>query len=185
MSVRLVGDRVVLAILPPARASDVVAFHRENAAHLAPWSPPRPEGFLTEEHWRGRLSMNRSECDDGVSLRLHVLTRGESEVIGEASLSQIFRGPFQNAFLGYSLAQRFEGRGLMSESLRLLVTHAFGGLRLHRVQANHLPENERSARLLRRLGFRREGLAQDYLFIAGRWRDHVMTALTNPAHPGP
>ena len=51
---------------------------------------------------------------------------------------------------------------------------------LHRIQANHLPENARSAALLARLGFVREGLAKDYLFIGNAWRDHVLNALTNP-----
>ena len=68
----------------------------------------------------------------------------------------------------------------MFEALQATLGHAFEVLRLHRVQANHLPENHRSARLLRRLGFRIEGLARDYLYVNGAWRDHVLTALTYP-----
>jgi ribosomal-protein-alanine N-acetyltransferase len=46
--------------------------------------------------------------------------------------------------------------------------------------ANHLLDNPRSAKLLQRLGFVREGLAKDYLRIDGEWRDHVLNSLTNP-----
>jgi ribosomal-protein-alanine N-acetyltransferase len=73
--------------------------------------------------------------------------------------------------------------GLMAEALRATNAFVFRELRLHRIMANYRPENERSARLLARLGFAREGLARDYLFIDGEWRDHVLTALVNPALP--
>jgi ribosomal-protein-alanine N-acetyltransferase len=61
-----------------------------------------------------------------------------------------------------------------------VVGFAFETLRLHRVMANYQPINERSGKLLRRLGFVTEGYARDYLFINGAWRDHVLTALTSP-----
>ncbi|MCK6430817.1 MAG: GNAT family N-acetyltransferase, partial [Burkholderiaceae bacterium] len=70
-------------------------------------------------------------------------------------------------------------RGLMTEALAACIDFAFGALRLHRIQANYMPENERSGRLLARLAFEREGYAKDYLFIDGAWRDHVLTARLN------
>jgi ribosomal-protein-alanine N-acetyltransferase len=69
----------------------------------------------------------------------------------------------------------------MSEALTALIAYAFNDLRLHRIMANYMPSNERSARVLQRLGFQVEGYARDYLFLAGRWQDHIMTSLTNPS----
>ena len=68
----------------------------------------------------------------------------------------------------------------MTEALGSALTYVFEELGIHRVMANYLPENERSAALLERLGFMKEGFARDYLMIAGRWRDHVLTAKNNP-----
>jgi [ribosomal protein S5]-alanine N-acetyltransferase len=86
--------------------------------------------------------------------------------------------------LGYSIDAAHEGRGLMREALDAVLTDAFGPrVGLHRVQANVRPENTRSLALLERLGFEREGLAREYLFIDGAWRDHVMTALRAPGWP--
>ena len=62
----------------------------------------------------------------------------------------------------------------------MAIDHVFHALKLHRIMANYMPTNVRSARLLRRLGFVPEGFARDYLFIAGAWQDHVLTALTHP-----
>jgi ribosomal-protein-alanine N-acetyltransferase len=85
--------------------------------------------------------------------------------------------------LGYSIDAAHEGRGLMREALEAVLADAFGRLGLHRVQANVRPENARSLALLARLGFEREGLAREYLFIDGAWRDHVMTARRAPGWP--
>ena len=70
---------------------------------------------------------------------------------------------------------------MMREALEATVEHVFAVLKLHRIQANYVPHNARSGRLLERLGFVNEGLAKDYLFIDGAWRDHVLTARFNPA----
>ena len=67
----------------------------------------------------------------------------------------------------------------MYEALTAAIDYVFTDLKLHRIMANYIPVNERSARLLRRLGFTVEGYARDYLFIAGEWRDHILTSLTN------
>ncbi|MEW6281000.1 MAG: GNAT family N-acetyltransferase, partial [Candidatus Eremiobacterota bacterium] len=99
--------------------------------------------------------------------------------------SHILRGAFHACYLGYRLDQRDQGQGLMQEALGRAIRYAFERLHLHRIMANSMPTNERSLRVLERLGFQREGYARDYLRIAGEWRDHVMMALTNPCwEPG-
>ena len=157
-----------------------------NEAHLAPWSPTRPPGFLTPGYWRERVREAEAEWAAGTGLGLFLFERAQPEaVIGTAGLSQIARGAFQACYLGYGIGRAHEGRGLMSEALRLLIAHAFGPMNLHRIMANYMPRNTRSAALLARLGFEIEGEARAYLRIAGRWEDHVLTALTNPAWKAP
>jgi ribosomal-protein-alanine N-acetyltransferase len=82
--------------------------------------------------------------------------------------------------LGFSIDAACEGQGLMREALSAVVDFAFGELGLHRIEANHQPQNLRSAALLRSLGFDVQGYARDYLFLNGAWRDHVLTARTAP-----
>ena len=76
-----------------------------------------------------------------------------------------------------SIDEDEQGKGLMYEALRAGIEHVFGTMGMHRIAAGYLPTNERSGRLLRRLGFQVEGYARDYLFIHGRWRDHILTSL--------
>jgi len=83
--------------------------------------------------------------------------------------------------LGFSIARRFEGKGLMREALIAATNFMFEREGLHRIMANFRPENIRSERLLTSIGFRREGFARSYLQINGRWADHVLTSMINPA----
>jgi ribosomal-protein-alanine N-acetyltransferase len=107
--------------------------------------------------------------------------RDDGTVIGRINFSEIVRGPMQGCFLGYAVDSAYEGRGYMSEALRAAIGWAFVELGLHRVQASYRPENERSGRILQRLGFVREGFARNLLFIDGAWRDHIVTALCAPS----
>jgi [ribosomal protein S5]-alanine N-acetyltransferase len=97
--------------------------------------------------------------------------------VGSVNLSEIVRGRFENAYLGYQVGAPFARQGYMTEALALALRIAFGPLRLHRVEANIQPRNVASIALVRRAGFRREGLSRRYLKIGGRWRDHERWAL--------
>lgn len=183
-TVRLDTQRLRLAIARPGHEEALARFFEVNfESHLARWSPAPPPGGHTRAWWAARLADFAIEFEQGKSARWLAFPRdgGEGELVATASVTQIARGPFQAAYLGYQIARRHEGRGLMTEMLRSVVAHAFGELRLHRLMANHVPENERSRRVLAGLGFVTEGLARDYLHIGGAWRDHVLTSLTNPA----
>jgi len=99
--------------------------------------------------------------------------------VGSIGLSQIARGVFQNAMLGYAIDGQCQGRALMREALQAVIAFAFSpAIDLHRIQANVRPENRRSIALLERLGFEREGLAREYLFIDGKLRDEYLDEIS-------
>ena len=163
--------------------AQLARFYAENfAGHLDRWSPPAPREGFGREYWSRRLPDFVREFELGTSARFVIQAPGTDSgpVIGTCSYSQVVRGPFQACFLGYQIARDQEGKGLMREAIMASLSYAFGPMRLHRVMANYRPENVRSARLLERLGFVKEGYAPSYLFIDGQWRDHVLTSLANP-----
>lgn len=123
--------------------------------------------------WAGYLGRCAGDDYEG----LLVCLRESGAIVGAANLSQIFRGNFGNAYLGYQLGARYAGRGLMTEALHLVLDHAFLSLRLHRIEANIQPGNAASIALVRRVGFRLEGFSPRYLKIGGRWRDHERWAI--------
>ena len=177
---QLETERVLLRMGQECDISSILNYVQRNQTRLAPLEPERPLDFYTAEYWRNYLSKARREFNRGTALRLLVLPRQSQEVIGMINFSQIFQGPFQACYLGYSLDQAWEGRGIMFEALQCALKYVFQKMGLHRVMANFVPENERSGRLLARLGFQVEGTAPNYLQIGGQWREHVLTALTRP-----
>jgi ribosomal-protein-alanine N-acetyltransferase len=173
-------ERLRLEIPGPEHAKAMAAYLSENRDHLEPWSPPQPDAIYTVPFWETRLASFVDDFHAERAARFVLVPRDEPVVIaGAINYSQIFRGAFQACYLGYGIGKRFEGRGLMYEALVATNAFVFETLRLHRIMANYVPTNERSAALLRRLGFAVEGYARDYLFIDGAWRDHVLTSLTN------
>jgi len=150
------------------RADYLEAMRRSRELHGEWIDPPTTdEGFdeLLERH-------------SGTDFEGFLIRRvSDGALVGACNLSQIIRRDFQNAFLGYGAVRGFEGQGLMREGLGLVLDDAFGRLGLHRVEANVQPGNESSRLLLERLGFVREGFSENYLQVAGAWRDHERWAI--------
>lgn len=180
MSLRLATPRTLARHATDADAAALWRFRVESREHLAPWEPLREERYYTQGHgaqtiadWREAIRLDRG-------YPFLVFDPQEREVIGTFHLANVVRGVFQACHLGYAVAQRWQGQGLMREALESGLDWAFGPLGLHRVMANYMPRNERSGKLLERLGFEREGYARRYLCIAGVWEDHVLTARIHP-----
>ena len=180
MALEIPTPRLLLRLPEPSEADAVLDYFVRNREHLEPWSPVAPDGMYTLHWWEQRLRMNLDEAEAGTSVRTFMYLRGgTNEVLGSCNLSNIMRGPFQACFLGYSIDAAVQGQGLMTEAVRALVQYGFSALNLHRIMANYIPDNTGSGRVLEKAGFHREGLAPEYLQIAGRWQDHVLTAITN------
>ena len=165
------------------QARAIADFQARNDAHFAPWDPPRGADEHRPEAIQGRLVTGAAAFGAGQGWRWWLALADEPQrVVGSVSLSNLSRGPFQNCSLGYALDASIQGRGLMHEALLAVIAEAFApAINLHRLQAAVRPENARSLAVLARLGFADEGLARDYLYIDGAWRDHRLFALTNPA----
>lgn len=182
----LVTPRLRLQASDETMAAAVADYFARNRAHFAPWDPPLPAAHGEPGFHAGQLGEQRHQFDSGLGwsfwLMPHDAPAGDPpRVIGKITLSNIVRGPFQSCNLGYGLDAQQQGRGLMHEALAAVIAAAFAPqANLHRIQAAVRPDNPRSLALVRRLGFHDEGLARDYLFNGGRWRDHRIFTRLNP-----
>jgi [ribosomal protein S5]-alanine N-acetyltransferase len=172
--------RCRLKLLEPHQAEIMTRFRVANRLHLAQWEPTRSIEFFTSGYWEIQLRRALQDFRQGNSVCLAITDPVETEVFGVCNFTQIVRGTFMSCHLGYALAQRYEGQGIMFEALQASLRYIFEDLRLHRVMANYMPRNQRSGALLQRLGFKIEGHAEKFLKIDGRWEDHVLTSLINP-----
>ena len=116
-------------------------------------------------------------CRAADSICLFLCRKEDRAIVGSINLSQIFRGAFQSAYLGYYIGAAYANQRLMTEGIQLTLHYAFNVLKLHRLEANIQPENKASIALVKRCGFVREGYSRRYLKISGRWRDHERWAI--------
>ena len=151
-----------------------------NEEHLRLWSPLVPIEHHSVAAWRQRLHDREEHFQKGSGVHFIGTDFTESFVIGSCTLNNIVQGVSRAGNIGYSVAHRHEGQGYMRRIVLHAIDYAFNTLRLHRLSASYMPANARSAGLLQRLGFEKEGYARQYLYINGRWEDHVLNALLNP-----
>jgi ribosomal-protein-alanine N-acetyltransferase len=164
-----VASRAYVRRPSAADESEFVAAMVTSRALHRPWVQPMDAiGF---RQYLARAALSDTEA-------LLVCRLDDLGIAGFVTLSQIFYGGLGSAMCGYAAFARSAGQGYMSEGLMLAVRHAFTTLRLHRVEANIQPANDRSRALAQGCGFLLEGFSPRYLKIGGRWRDHERWALT-------
>jgi ribosomal-protein-alanine N-acetyltransferase len=175
----LITERLRLEMPPPAKSAQVLQYLEANRARFEDASPAGAP--LTLDLISAQLSSAISGYEKGRAMKLYMFLRAADveDPIGDIALSEIVRGPFQACYLGYRIGAEYEGQGYVTEAIASVVDFAFSELKLHRIMANYVPSNERSAAVLRRSGFIVEGLARNYLLLNGEWRDHVLTSRTN------
>ncbi len=148
----------------------------DSREHLTPWEPEWSRDELSYPSFRRRLKQYQRDMIEDTSYALFLLRERDAALMGGLTLSIVRRGVAQAASLGYWIGQPFAGRGIMTEAVHTILPFAFEQLRLHRVEAACLPHNRASVRVLEKTGFRREGLARQYLKIDGAWQDHLLFA---------
>ena len=167
-----------LSLRPPQHADFRAwsALRRASEGFLRPWEPAWADDHLTRRAFTNRVIWARRSLGGGTAMPLFLRRREDGALLGAITLDNIRRGPAQAANLGYWIGEPFARMGFMREAIEGVVHHAFTTLDLSRIEAACLPENAASRGVLERSGFKYEGVAQSYLQIDGRWRNHVLYA---------
>jgi ribosomal-protein-alanine N-acetyltransferase len=173
----IVGRNVMLRMPRPRDHAQWAALRSESRAFLEPWEPRWASDELSPAAWKQRLRRYRADYAQGSGLAFFIFDNASGRLAGGINVTNIRHGVSQCGSIGYWMGESFAGRGLMHEALQLVTRHCFATLRLHRLEAACIPQNERSIRVLEKAGFRREGLLHAYLKINGRWQDHFLYAL--------
>ncbi len=178
--IQLESKRLIIKTISPSQASKVLDFYIENKRFFEPYEPLRQSYFYTKQHQRQLLRWDQQGLAESSMVRFWLyIKENPLKPIGSISLSNIIRGVFQSCNLGYKIDQQYLRQGYMEEALIQVIEYAFLTLDLHRIEANIMPHNTPSLRLVKKLGFHEEGLAKKYLKICGQWEDHIHMVLLN------
>lgn len=175
---RLQSDRLELRILGIDDFPEWARLRRESRDFLQPWEPQWPRDHLSHRSFRRRVRWARLEARSGRALSFLIFSRASRRMVGGITLSNIRRGPSQCGTLGYWVGEDHIRQGYMAEATQAVVDHAFSTMGLMRLEAACLEENIASRALLKRCGFRFEGVARAYLEVNGAVRDHMLFART-------
>jgi [ribosomal protein S5]-alanine N-acetyltransferase len=171
------GDSVYLRAPQMGDFPEWAAVREASRDFLTPWEPTWLHDDLTRGAFRRRLKRYAEDLRADQAYPFFVFHRADNALVGGLTLANVRRGVAQAGSIGYWVGKPYARRGLMTAAVRAFVPFAFGTLRLHRLEAACIPTNTASVRLLERTGFRREGLAREYLCINGLWQDHLLYGL--------
>ena len=148
----------------------------ESVEFLTPWEPAWAADHLTRRSFTNRVYWAQRSVNKGSAVPVFLERRDTGALLGAITLDNIRRGPAQAGTLGYWMGQQHARQGYMREAIMALVHYAFTTMDLSRIEAACLPENTASRGVLEKSGFKYEGVAQSYLQINGRWKNHVLFA---------
>ncbi len=157
--------------------TDWVNLRRESEDFLISWEPKRERNFYSIAAFKARVKWSNRSFRELSALPTFIFSIENDALLGALTLDNIKKGASRSASVGYWIGKPYARNGYMTEALNALKIKAFNKLNISRLEAATLPDNEASRKLLEKVGFKYEGVAQSYLQIDGRWRNHVMYSL--------
>lgn len=174
--VQLATERLTLRTPQHADYNAWANLRRESRDFLTPWEPVWAPDHLTRKAFTNRVYWAQRSIANTTAVPLFLIRQADEALLGAITLDNIRRGPAQAGTAGYWIGAPYARQGYMREAIAAMVHYAFTTLDLSRIEAGCLPENTPSRRLLENCGYKYEGVAQSYLQIGGRWRNHVLYA---------
>lgn len=175
--VRIETERLSLRLPAHSDFRAWASLRDSSAEFLQPWEPVWAGDHLTRKSFTNRVYWAQRSTAQGHAVPLFLIRRSDDALLGAITLDNIRRGPAQAGTLGYWIGQGHTRQGYMLEAITAVCHYAFRELDLSRLEAACLEENTPSRGVLEKAGFKFEGVAQSYLQIGGRWRNHVLYAM--------
>lgn len=182
MVISIATDRFTLRTIDVEQAEALLDFRWRNESFFKNWGPAYSEDFFQLDAIQEFLAKQMIFIEKGLLLRFYIFHHSDKKykkILGNISYSNIQRGVAQYCNLGYKVDQQFNGKGIATEAINAGNDYVFKTLKLHRIEANIMPHNSASIRVIEKLGFHQEGIAQKLLKINGQWQDHIRYALLN------
>ncbi len=176
----LQNDRIQVRLIHSEDAAQMLTLETRNREFFQQFTGTHDESFYTLEGQQqvAQTRIERAEQDYGYWFV--IVHRETEQIIGYIMLTEVVRSNLQSCWIGYFLDAAYNGQGIMTDAVKLVVQYAFEQLHFHRLEASVMPHNIGSIRVLEKSGFEREGLARKNVKINGVWQDHVTLGIVNP-----
>ena len=176
---KLRGGQVYLRFLEEKDADALLQLNIRNRDFFQLYSPKRNEGYFTYEYQLQLIQDAAEFRKKDREYAFGIFLNDTDELIGDIDFTTVIRDVLQSCYIGYTLDQAHNGKGIMTEAVKLAVEYAFAVLGLHRIAAGVMPRNIGSLRVLEKAGFESEGIARKNVKINGKWEDHCVLSIIN------
>jgi ribosomal-protein-alanine N-acetyltransferase len=181
---KLIDNEITLKPIRFRDKAEWEAVRAVNRDWLTPWEATRPKiesNSRLPSYYGMVMALNKEiRALRSISLGIWLRENDSQKLIGQITLGGIIFGAMRGAHIGYWIDQRFASRGYTTRAVKLLTKFAFQTLKLHRIEINLRPENEASKKVAIKAGYVLEGARNNYLHIAGDWRNHITFVKDNP-----
>ncbi|NLW88574.1 MAG: GNAT family N-acetyltransferase [Clostridiaceae bacterium] len=182
----LTSERLFLSVLSPSSAERVSDYLVRNRSFHEPFHQIHDNSYFLPSTQRRYLRADMDGFLAGSQCPFWIIKQSDpSLIVGRLAFSSLIRGALQSCLMGYHLDRKEEGKGYMTEAILCACDYMFNTWKIHRIQADIMPENQRSVHTIERCGFKYSGTNEKYMAINGQWRDHATYALLNDEYFNP
>lgn len=178
-TVRIQGEKCYLRTFSEGDARELASLLSRNKYFWSTYEPLHRDAFYTEQEQYKKILEGLQMMALKREYSFGIYSNETDILIGHISLYAIKKLPYSSAFVGYAMDEQFTKRGIATEAVKLVTKFAFNYLNLHRIEAYISPKNIGSIRVVEKIGFQKEGLLRELLFINGYWVDHYLYAILN------
>ena len=177
---RFETERLILRAIDESDIPELLNYYERNIHFFKPWLPRFSKDYYTADYQLGCINSRERLRKQGTDFGYYIFKKEDSKgIIGYIAISNIVRGVFQSGFLGYDVDENENGKGIATEAIKKVIEVSFNEINLHRLEANVIPANAASIRVLEKLNFIKEGFSKNYLKINNKWEDHLRFAVIN------
>ena len=180
MSIVLETKRLILTTANRKMTDDILSFHTRNKDHLLAWESRTTEEYYTRSYQRLIIRSERHRMRTMQGIDFWLIEKHSNVLMGKVSVFGIMMGHFRGCTIGYKLDKDYVGFGYMQEALNEVIRFLFNELKLHRIEINILPRNQRSVNVVNNLGFSLECESKDFMEVNGVWENHLRFVRINP-----
>ena len=174
-------ERLILSVYKPSAAQMVTDYLVRNRKFHTPYMQTHGDKYYTVSEQKQYLKSDLSLYNRNYQVAFWITLPDKADlIIGRLSFYSIIGGAMNTCFVGYHMDEQYQGKGYMSEALLAGCDFMFKYYRLHRIEADILPTNDRSLACVSKCGFEKMGYNEKFMEINGKYQDHVMLVKLNP-----
>ncbi|HEY8889319.1 MAG TPA: GNAT family protein [Clostridium sp.] len=174
---KIIENKIFIRLFEDTDAEALLDLQLRNGEVFQKYSPTFSDDFYTLDSKRNFISNSIKQSEEGTEYSFGIYIKDNGKLIGGVDLFQIIRGPLQSCVVGYCLDKQYNGNGYVTEAVSLAIEFGFNSIKLHRIEAGVMPGHIASMRVLEKVGFHKEGIAQKNVKLNGRWEDHQIFAI--------